>query len=152
MFFCTSGKDFVLAIVLKALPACFFWDFGLGLWSRTISYAPGPYGPGPLIILKNFLSQICSRTIFEKHTAPGAYSKHASRAVCISNMVLEHIWLRKFFQIINGPGPYGPDYKSRPNLQKAIHAYHSSSQNVLNMNALNCQILNNLLFCVVSVV
>ena len=35
------------------------------------------YGPGPLIILKNILSQICSRTIFEMHTAPGAYSKHA---------------------------------------------------------------------------
>ena len=34
-----------------------------------------------------------------------AYSKHALGAVCISNMVLEHIWLRTFFQIINGPGP-----------------------------------------------
>ena len=45
-------------------------------------YDPGPYGPGPLIILKN------------------------SREVCISNMVLEHIWLRKLFQIINGPGTY----------------------------------------------
>ena len=73
------------------------------------------YGPG------------CSRTIFKKHTAPGAYSKHAPGAVCISNMVLQHIWLRKFFQImnspgpqdLNGPGPYGPasmvlDRKSRP--------------------------------------
>ena len=36
------------------------------------------------------------------------YSKHAPGAVCISNMVLEYIWLRKFFQIMNGPGPYGP--------------------------------------------
>ena len=51
-------------------------------------YGPGPLGPyglGPLIILKNILSWICSRTIFEKHTAPGAYSKHAPEAVCISN-------------------------------------------------------------------
>ena len=24
-------------------------------------------------------------------------------------MVLEHIWLRIFFKIINGPGPYGPE-------------------------------------------
>ena len=55
---------------------------------------PGPYSPGPLIILKIFVSQKCSRTIFEKHTAPGAYSKHAPGAGCISNiMVLEHISL-----------------------------------------------------------
>ena len=40
-----------------------------------------------------------------KHTASGAYSKHAPEAVCILNMVLEHTWLRIFFQIINGPGP-----------------------------------------------
>ena len=40
--------------------------------------------------------------LFEKHTAPEAYIKHAPGAVCISDMVLEHIWLRKFFQIING--------------------------------------------------
>ena len=51
----------------------------------------GPFGPGPLIILKNILLLICSRTKLEKHTAPGAYSKHTPRAVCISNMVLEHI-------------------------------------------------------------
>ena len=43
-------------------------------------YALGPYGLGPIII-----SQICSRSI------SGAYSKHAPGAVCISNMVLEHI-------------------------------------------------------------
>ena len=30
------------------------------------------------------------QAIFEKHTAPGAYSKHAPGAMCISNMVLEH--------------------------------------------------------------
>ena len=30
------------------------------------------YGPEPLIILKNILSQIYSRTISKKHTAPGA--------------------------------------------------------------------------------
>ena len=66
------------------------------------------YGPGPFIILKNFLSEICSKTILEKHTAPEAYSKHAPGAVCISNMVLNHIRLRKFFQIINGTGLYDP--------------------------------------------
>ena len=51
---------------------------------------------------------------FEKHTAPGAYSKHAPGAVYIPNMVLEHIWLK----IINGAGPYGPSdsgsYGPRP--------------------------------------
>ena len=35
------------------------------------------------------------------HTAPGAHSKHAHGVVCISNMILEQIRLRKFFQIIN---------------------------------------------------
>ena len=44
----------------------------------------------------------------QKNTAPGAYSKHAPGAVCFSNIVLEQIWFRKFFQIINGPGPYDP--------------------------------------------
>ena len=39
------------------------------------------------------------------HTAPEAYSKHAPGAVCIPNMVLGHILLQKFFQIIYGPGP-----------------------------------------------
>ena len=34
-----------------------------------------------------------------------SYSKHAPGAVSILNMVLEHIWFKKFFQIINGPGP-----------------------------------------------
>ena len=43
---------------------------------------------------------------FEKHTAPGAHSKHAPGAVWISEMILEHIWFRKFFQIMNGPGPW----------------------------------------------
>ena len=32
----------------------------------------GPYGPGLLIVLKNILSQICSGTIFEIRTSPGA--------------------------------------------------------------------------------
>ena len=76
----------------------------------------GPYAPGPLIILKNFPSQICSRTIIEKQTAAGACCKHALEAVCISNnMVLEHIWLGKFFQIINGP-----DHKSRPKSLRSV--------------------------------
>ena len=61
-----------------------------------------------LIIWKNILCQIFSSIIFEMHTAPGACSKYSSGAVCIQIMLLEHIWLRIFFQIINGPGPYGP--------------------------------------------
>ena len=67
------------------------------------------YGPGPLIRAINNLEEYSkfkwSRNIIEKHTAPWAYSKHAPGAVCISNMVLEHIWFRKFFQIMNGPRP-----------------------------------------------
>ena len=67
--------------------------------------AQGPYGPQPyasepygvpLIILKNIVSQICSRTISE-NTAPGAYSKHASVAVLTLDIVLEHICLGKCF-------------------------------------------------------
>ena len=48
------------------------------------------YGPGPFIIRKNFWSQICSRTIFVMHTAPGACLLCAPGAVCFSIMVLEH--------------------------------------------------------------
>ena len=48
-------------------------------------------------------------TLFEMHTAPGAYVLYAPGAVCFSNRVLEHIWLRIFFKIINGRGPYGPE-------------------------------------------
>ena len=63
------------------------------------------YGPGPLIIWKNILSQLCSRIIFEMHTASGACSKYVPGAVWIQMMLLDHIWLRIFFQIINDPGP-----------------------------------------------
>ena len=42
--------------------------------------------------------------IWKACTAPEAYSKHAYGAVCILDMVLEHIWLRKFFQIMNSRG------------------------------------------------
>ena len=66
-------------------------------WSWTIDnlkeYYKSSNAPGPYL----------------KSTAPGAYSKHAPGAVRISNMILEYIWLRKFFQIMNGsygPGPY----------------------------------------------
>ena len=55
----------------------------------------------------NILSQ-CSRIVFEKHTAPGPCSKYAPGAVCIQIMLLEHIWLRIFFQIISDPGLHGP--------------------------------------------
>ena len=68
----------------------------------------GPYVPGPLIIWKNIPNQICSRRIIWMHTALGACLLYVPGTVFISNMVLEHIWLRIFFQIINGPGPYGP--------------------------------------------
>ena len=53
------------------------------------------------------------------HTAPGVYLLHALGAVCISNMIMEHIWLRIFFQIIYGPGPYrayGPGAAAGPGL------------------------------------
>ena len=85
------------------------------------SYGPGPAAAGPLIIWNNILSQICPRNIIWIYTAPGAYLLHAPEAVCISNIVLEHIWLGIFFQIINGPGPCHMvqkqlvlDHKSRP--------------------------------------
>ena len=65
----------------------------------------------------------------------GAYSKHAPGAVCISDMVLEHIWLGKFFQIMNGPGPYVLtiqdhmvlDHKSRPKSQKRDLTFRKAS-------------------------
>ena len=55
--------------------------------------------------------------IFEKHAVPGAHSKHAPGAVTISNIVLGHGWLGKFFRIIykwsrtiqdHGSGAFGP--------------------------------------------
>ena len=58
------------------------------------------YGPGPLIIWKDFLSQICSRTIFKMRTAPGACLLYALGAVYFSFSI--------FFKIINGTVPYGP--------------------------------------------
>ena len=64
---------------------------------------PEPYGPGPFIIWKNFLNQICFKTIFEMHTAPGACVLYAPGSVCFLNMVLEHIKLRIFFKIIKSP-------------------------------------------------
>ena len=53
-----------------------FWDSGLGLCSRTIL-------SWTLIISKNILSRICSRSIIWMHTASGAYLLYAPRAVCI---------------------------------------------------------------------
>ena len=77
------------------------------------TYGPGPYGsgklgpcgPGPFIIGKIFLSQICPRTLFEMRTTPEARLLYAPGAVCFSNMVMEHIKHRIFFKIINGPRP-----------------------------------------------
>ena len=60
----------------------------------------GQCPPGLMIInWKNFLNQICSRTIFEMHTAPRACLLYAPGAVCFLNMILEHIKLRMFFKI-----------------------------------------------------
>ena len=59
---------------------------------------PGPYSPGP----NNLEEYSKSNMVRDYNTAPEAYLLHASGAVYISNMILEHIWL------INGPGPYGP--------------------------------------------
>ena len=70
-----------------------FCDFGLDL----------PYAPGPLIIWKNFQSQICFRTIFEMHSVPGAYNRHDPRAVCLSNMVQQHIWLKYSVRLLMVP-------------------------------------------------
>ena len=43
-----------------------------------------------------------------------------SGAVCVQIMLSEHIWFRKFFQIIYSPGPRRPyDHKSRPKSQKS---------------------------------
>ena len=95
------------------------------------TYGLGPYAPGPLIILKNNLSKTCSKTILEKHTAPGAYIKHAPGAVCISNMVLEYIWLRKFFQIINDSGPWSWTINWGQNLYGKMAATTDSSLDFL---------------------
>ena len=73
------------------------------------TYGPGPlmlygpgalilYGPGPLMIWKNFLSQMLQDHIWNAH-APGAWS------MCIQIWSWS-FWLRIFFPIINGPGPY----------------------------------------------
>ena len=94
------------------LPPDFFFSF----LSASLRIWPWPMvqGPGPITIWKNFINQICSRTISENYTAPEAYRKHAPGTVCTSNMVLEHIWLKKFFQIINGL-----DHESRPKSPKS---------------------------------
>ena len=71
-----------------------FWH-----WHGPGPACPGPYGPelaapGQLIIWKNILSQICSRSIIWMHTTPGAYLLYVPGALCISNVILEHIWLK----------------------------------------------------------
>ena len=66
---CFTVSPFVLILILRLPPSRKpFLSFGLDSCHVC--------GPGPVIILKNFLSQICSRTVFE--------SKHAPGAVCIS--------------------------------------------------------------------
>ena len=75
--------------------SCFFESFTsiYGIWSWTIWSR----------IINNVEEFSKSRVIFVKHTAYG----HAPGVVCISDMVLGSIGLRNFFQIINGPRPYG---------------------------------------------
>ena len=97
------------------------------------TYGPGPlepYGPGSLIILKNILSWICSMTIFEKHTALGAHSKHAPGAVCISNMVLSifelensfRLWMVQDHKVLMVQDHMVLDHKSRPKSAKKHEA------------------------------
>ena len=58
----------------------------------------------PLIILKNVVSQICFRAIFEINTASGACLLYASRAVLISNMLhQDHMWNQHCSRIIDRP-------------------------------------------------
>ena len=96
------------------------------------SAAPGPhgcglgtYGSGSLMIWKNILSHIRSRSITWMYTATGSCSKYAPGAACIQIMLLEHIWLRISFKIINGLEDHMildqlvPDHKSRPKSQKS---------------------------------
>ena len=77
------------------------------------------------------------------HTAPGAYLLCAPRAVCILDMILEHIFeLKIFLQIINGPVPYAVleymvkeqlvlDHISRPKSSKSGSQAHSLIHNYL---------------------
>ena len=61
-----------------------FGDFGLDLWSRTIwSWTIRTLWFWTINNLEKYSKFKWSRTIFEKHTAPGAYRKHAPGAVCI---------------------------------------------------------------------
>ena len=50
------------------------------------------------MLLEQCWFQISSWNIFQINTAPGACLLYAPGAVLISNMVLEHIWLRIFFK------------------------------------------------------
>ena len=63
-----------------------FWDFGCDLWSWTI----------------NNLEEYSKSNMIH----PGPYSTHAPGAMCTQIILLEHIWLKIFFQIIYGTGPW----------------------------------------------
>ena len=68
---CAKNRAFFYIIFCRLQ---LFGDFCLDLWSRTIwSWTIGPCGPtpGPFLIWKNFLRQICSRTmhIWNAHCA-----------------------------------------------------------------------------------
>ena len=83
----------------------------------------------PLLIIWSWTSNN-----LEECSEPDMLQNHILKACCSwSSVHLKytsspgHIWLRKFFQIINGPGPYGLgaydmvlDHRSRPKSPKSI--------------------------------
>ena len=86
-----------------------FKDFNLDLWPRTSwwSWTIWFWTINNLeehsksnMLQKHYLNAHCSRSMFAT----------CSWSNVFLNMVLEHIWLRIFFKIINGPVPHGPDH------------------------------------------
>ena len=90
------GKKPVQCLYIKIILLCFF------------EILTSTNGPGPLIIWKNTLSQICSRSIIWIANYSWSIFATCSIKQGNSNMILEQILLKIFFQIINGPGPYCP--------------------------------------------
>ena len=87
------------ARITESFTILLLWDFELKLCfrnrcSRINCSVPGA---GAWIIWSNILSPTYSRSMFWMHTAPGTYLLYASSsiyapgALCIQNMLLEHI-------------------------------------------------------------
>ena len=101
----------------------FLENIGLGC-CQFLCHLASTHGPGPLwswatnnLELQNIQSKICSRIIFDIHTAPGLIcSKCAPGFVWIQIMLQEHIWLKMFFQIM--------DHTSKPDWRKSRHLVH----------------------------